>query len=119
MEGLHCRVGDSCDRRGLSLPVIEYNHKAGCSITGGFVYRGRALPLLDGVYFYADYCTAMIRSFRWREGKVSDQWEWRPVLDPGMRLSGIASFAEDGAGELYIVSLEGTIYELEPTDPRN
>jgi glucose/arabinose dehydrogenase len=119
MEGLHCRNGDSCDRRGLILPVVEYNHKAGCSITGGFVYRGRALPLLDGVYFYADYCTALIRSFRWHAGNMSDQWEWRPVLDPGMHLSGIASFAEDAAGELYIVSLEGTIYELVPTNPKN
>jgi glucose/arabinose dehydrogenase len=114
MEGLHCRSGDSCDRRGLTLPVVEYNHKAGCSITGGFVYRGRALPRLDGAYFYADYCTALIRSFVWRDGTVTQQWDWRPVLDPEMRLSGIASFAEDADGELYIVSLEGTIYQFVP-----
>jgi hypothetical protein len=122
MEGLHCRSGDRCDRRGLTLPVVEYNHKAGCSITGGFVYRGRALPLVDGAYFYADYCTALIRSFRWRDAEVpsvTNEWDWRPVLDPALRLSSIASFAEDEAGELYIISLEGTIYELVSTSPKN
>lgn len=114
MEGLHCRKGDSCDRTGLTLPVVEYNHKAGCSITGGYVYRGRALPLLDGIYFYADFCTAMVRSFRWRDGKVFDQWDWRPTLDPDSRLSGISTFAEDAEGELYLVSLEGAIYQFIP-----
>jgi glucose/arabinose dehydrogenase len=114
MEGFHCRAGDDCDRRGLTLPVAEYNHKSGCSITGGFVYRGKALSQLDGAYFYADYCTAMIRSLRWSPAGVRDAWQWRPTLDPGMRLAGISSFAEDADGELYVITLEGTIYELVP-----
>jgi glucose/arabinose dehydrogenase len=114
MEGLHCRSGRSCDRRGLALPVVEYNHKAGCSITGGFVYRGKALPLLDGAYFYADYCTALVRSFRWKSGSVTDAWDWRATLDPEQQLANISSFGEDADGEMYIVSLDGVVWALRP-----
>ncbi|MGZ3441063.1 MAG: PQQ-dependent sugar dehydrogenase [Polyangia bacterium] len=114
MEGLHCRSGRSCDRSGLTLPVIEYNHKAGCSITGGFVYRGKRLPALDGAYFYADYCTALVRSFRWRDGRVVDAWDWRATLDPEMKLASLSTFGEDADGELYLVSLDGVIWALVP-----
>jgi len=114
MEGLHCRSGRSCDRNGLTLPVVEYNHKAGCSITGGFVYRGKALPLLDGAYFYADYCTALVRSFRWRAGSVADAWDWRATIDPETQLANISSFGEDADGELYIVSLDGVVWKFVP-----
>jgi glucose/arabinose dehydrogenase len=114
MEGLHCRSGRSCDRTGLTLPVVEYNHKAGCSVTGGFVYRGKLLPLLDGAYFYADYCTALVRSFRWQGGRVVDAWDWRATLDPEQQLASISSFGEDADGELYIVSLDGVIWALRP-----
>ena len=117
MEGLHCRSGRSCDRRGLTLPVVEYNHKAGCSITGGFVYRGKSLPLLDGAYFYADYCTALVRSFRWKDGRVADAWDWRATLDPESQLANISSFGEDADGELYILSLDGVIWALRPRAP--
>ncbi|MDB4965513.1 MAG: hypothetical protein JWN44_1202 [Myxococcales bacterium] len=120
MEGLHCRSGDACERTGLTLPVVEYNHKAGCSITGGYVYRGKALPMLDGAYFYADFCTSLVRSFRWQGGggagggggKVVDHWDWRRVLDPESKLSQISTFGEDADGELYIVSLDGAIWRL-------
>jgi glucose/arabinose dehydrogenase len=114
MEGLHCRSGSSCDRNGLTLPVLEYNHKAGCSITGGFVYRGKKLPALDGAYFYADYCTAMVRSFRWQGGRVGDAWDWRATLDPETQLANISSFGEDADGELYLLSLDGVVWALAP-----
>ncbi len=113
-EGLHCRAGRSCDTRGQTPPVVEYNHTIGCSITGGFVYRGKKLPALDGVYFYADYCTALVRSFRFRDGRVTDAWDWRATLDPQMQLASIASFGEDADGELYIVSLDGVVWALVP-----
>ncbi|HEX8832116.1 MAG TPA: PQQ-dependent sugar dehydrogenase, partial [Longimicrobium sp.] len=56
MEGMHCYNTSGCVQQGLTLPVLEYSHDDGCSITGGFVYRGSAVPALRGHYFYADYC---------------------------------------------------------------
>ncbi len=114
MEGQHCLRGTSCDRSGKTMPVVEYDHGAGCSVTGGAVYRGKALPVLDGIYFYADYCTALVRGFRWRDGAVVDHWDWKPVLDPRSRLAQITSFGEDAAGELYLLSQGGTIYKIAP-----
>jgi glucose/arabinose dehydrogenase len=111
LEGAHCFSGN-CDQPGLSRPVVEYDHGAGCSITGGAVYRGKALPELDGIYFYADYCTALLRGFRWRDGKVVDHWDWKPALDPRSSLSQITSFGEDADGELYVLSQGGNIYKI-------
>ncbi|HZN55825.1 MAG TPA: PQQ-dependent sugar dehydrogenase [Candidatus Polarisedimenticolaceae bacterium] len=116
MEGAHCFRGGDCSREGLVLPAVEYGHDVGCSITGGYVYRGRALPKLRGAYFYADYCTAILRSFRWRGAgrEVADHWEWRDALDPKHRLSQISSFGEDEQGELYVLSLAGSVFALRP-----
>ncbi|HLU65814.1 MAG TPA: PQQ-dependent sugar dehydrogenase, partial [Kofleriaceae bacterium] len=113
MEGNHCFRRRSCDKSRFVAPAVEYDRKAGCSVTGGEVYRGRALPELDGVYFYADYCTAIVRSFRWAAGSVYQHWDWKPVLDPEFKLTTIASFGLDADGELYVVSLDGPIYRLE------
>ncbi len=115
VEGMgHCFTRRNCDQSKFVLPVVEYDRNRGCSITGGHVYRGKAIPELDGCYFYADYCTALIRSFRLKDGRAIDQWEWRPVLDPGSSLATLSSFGEDAAGELYLVSQGGTIYRFEP-----
>jgi len=112
-EGLHChRPSRNCDQTGLFPPQVEYTHKQGCSITGGTVYRGKALPELDGVYFYADYCTAWVRGFRWVGGMVTDHFSYKSGLDPDYHLSQVSAFGEDAAGELYVLSLEGTIYKL-------
>lgn len=111
MEASHCyRKGCKPDR--YLAPAIEYDHQTGCSVTGGEVYRGKAIPELDGVYFYADYCTALVRSFRWARGAVYQHWNWKPVLDPDFRLSTVASFGHDADGELYLVTLDGVIYKL-------
>jgi glucose/arabinose dehydrogenase len=116
VEGLHCYPDPGCDQRPFTPPVIEYDHDDGCSITSGVVYRGRALPALDGLYFYADYCSAMIRSLRWPgPGKpVTDVWDWRAALDPVERLTNLSSFGEDAAGELYLLSLDGDVYRFDP-----
>jgi glucose/arabinose dehydrogenase len=114
LEGTHCLHGEACDATGMTPPVVEYGHQEGCSVTGGLVYRGRALPALAGAYFFADYCTAFVRSFRWRDGRVTDLWSWRGVLDPESRLAKISSFGEDAAGEIYLLSLEGAVYKLVP-----
>lgn len=117
MEGLHCFRAKECDQRPFALPVVEYDHDDGCSITGGHVYRGKLLPKLDGLYFYADYCTAMVRSLRPQgsDGPVTDIWDWRAALDPENRLANLSSFGEDAAGELYLLSLDGDIHRFDPT----
>jgi glucose/arabinose dehydrogenase len=108
----HCLMRPSCDQKDFVLPAFEYSHQVGCSITGGFVYRGKALPELDGVYFYADYCTGVLRSFKWKDGAVSDHWDWKPLVDTDDQLASLASFGEDEAGELYLLSHDGVVYQF-------
>ncbi len=121
MEATHCFRGPTCDPRPFQAPVVEYDHGEGCSITGGYVYRGKRLPALVGRYFFADYCTAMIRSLTWNgpDRPATDVWDWRAALDPESRLARISSFGEDAAGELYLLSLDGDVYALVPSTPRS
>lgn len=116
MEGAHCFRAETCDASRFVPPVAEYGHDVGCSITGGFVYRGKALPALAGAYFYADYCTALLRSFRVGKGggRVVDHWDWKAALDPKSALAQISAFGEDASGEMYVISLRGTIWKLVP-----
>ncbi len=107
MEGRHCYASDSCDRSGLTLPVLEYGHDEGCSVTGGHVYRGEALPGLRGHYVYADFCAGWVRSFRHDDGQARDLREW-DLRDLGR----ITSFGTDSAGELYVLAAGGSIYRL-------
>lgn len=117
VEGFACFEAGSCDRTGLTAPVVDFSHDEGCSITGGFVYRGAAIPGLAGHYLFADYCSALLRSIRWDAGTVTAHWDWKPVLDPDSKLAKLVSFAEDPAGELYLVSLAGALYKIVPAPP--
>lgn len=108
----HCLFGEPCDKTGLTAPVLEYKSSEGCSITGGHVYRGRELPELDGHYFYADYCTALLRSFRYEGGRAAQARDWKAELDPKNRLSKLTAFGEDKDGELYLLSQDGPIYRF-------
>lgn len=114
VEGNHCYKHDDCDRTGFTAPVADYPHDLGCSVTGGVVYRGKALPQLAGRYFYADYCTGLLRSFVWHAGVIHDHWNWKDAIDPDGVLQQISSFGVDADGEVYIVELTGSIYELVP-----
>jgi glucose/arabinose dehydrogenase len=121
MEGSHCfdpetgKTKASCDRTGLTLPVVEYSHEQGCSITGGVTYRGKALAAqLAGRYFYADYCTGLLRSFLFKDGVVREHWDWKAGLDRKFVLQQISSFGVDADGELYKVTLIGGVFELVP-----
>ena len=89
-------------------PAVEYAHPDGCSVTGGYAYRGRALPELAGTIFYSDYCGGWLRSFRWKNGKVSDQTQWNVGS-----LGSVTSFGEDAERELYVIAYEGKIWKLE------
>lgn len=91
---------------GPHAPVLTYGHSDGCSITGGFVYRGERMAALRGHYFYSDYCGGWVRSFR-HDGGVTDERDWG-IGD----LGSIQSFGEDAAGELYLLSKNGHVYRL-------
>jgi len=114
MEGMHCYGRSTCDQTGLTLPVAEYGHADGCSITGGFVYRGSEIPEIQGQYFYGDYCTGIVRSFRIDSGKAIDARDWTPALrrQSGGAMEGLSSFGQDARGELYLCLLGGEIYKI-------
>ena len=112
MEGSECFRQDDCDRTGLALPVVEYDHGDGCSITGGFAYRGSALAELRGHYFYSDFCSGFVRSFRLAGGTAVERREW-PELEPG---GSVTSFGEDAGGELYLLTREGSVHRVAPGD---
>jgi glucose/arabinose dehydrogenase len=99
MEGFHPYKGGSTE--GLIPPAAEYEHASGnCSVTGGYVYRGGAIPSLEGIYLFGDYCTGQT----WVLRRFPDGWraaEWF-----GMRIS-ISSFGEDENGELYVLDYRG------------
>lgn len=112
MEAGECfEPAEGCDLEGLTLPVVQYGHGEGCSVTGGFVYRGDALPDLRGTYFYADLCGGFVRSFRLSGGTAVDERSW-PALAPAE--GQIVSFGEDARGELYVLVAGGTVYRIAP-----
>ncbi len=112
-EGLHCfSPSTGCDTNGITLPVIEVAHGDGgaCSITGGYVYRGEAIPELEGHYFYSDYCGGWLRSFAWNGSEVTEPTDW--TADVGL-VGGITSFGTDGFGELYVTAGD-SVYLIVP-----
>ncbi|MDH5615141.1 MAG: PQQ-dependent sugar dehydrogenase [Acidimicrobiia bacterium] len=110
MEGEHCfNPSSGCSGAGLVLPVFEYGHGEGCSVTGGYVYRGSAIPELAGHYFYGDFCSGWVRSFRYTGNGVANTWDWQADLGT---VASLTSFGTDGAGELYAVSGAGTVYRI-------
>jgi glucose/arabinose dehydrogenase len=110
MEGARCFHGTGCDQTGLTLPVLEYDHSHGCSITGGYVYRGSAIPAIQGHYFYSDFCQRWVRSFRYAAGMATEETSW-PALNTG---GTIVSFGEDAAGEMYILEAGGRVSRIVP-----
>jgi len=106
-EGRHCFSGD-CKVSGLIDPVDEYSHEHGCSITGGYVYRGTAIPSLQGMYLYGDYCSGVIWGFN---ADSSNPVKGKVLIKTGLHIS---SFGEDNNGELYVVDLGGNIFRIAP-----
>ncbi|MGH3127141.1 MAG: PQQ-dependent sugar dehydrogenase [Gaiellaceae bacterium] len=90
----------------LVFPVAEYDHGRGCSVTGGFVYRGAARRAERGRYVYGDYCSGIVWSFRIAGGEA------RSLRVEPFRVESLTSFGENAAGELFAVSGEGTIYRI-------
>jgi glucose/arabinose dehydrogenase len=108
MEGSDCfEPSTGCDRTGKVVPATEYTHTEGCSVTGGFVYRGEDIPALRGHYFYSDFCQGWIRSFRYADGAATDARSWEVE-----NVGNISSFGEDARGELYVTSHDGGVYKI-------
>ena len=113
-EGLHCfNPTVNCDPLGITTdPIHEYSHSQGCSITGGYVYRGCAIPDLDGTYFFGDYCEGTVWSFRYNGVTMTDFQDRTAELGL-VGVSSLVSFAEDNYGEIYLLYQSGSIYKLE------
>lgn len=109
MEGTHCFASNPCETAGLEMPIFEYSHEQGCSITGGYMYRGSAYPEMYGNYLVADYCQGTI----WRLfPEASGEWSSAVVFDSNYVIS---SFGEDAAGELYVLDHNGgSVYRITP-----
>jgi hypothetical protein len=109
LEGTHCYNRNECDQTGLELPIAiaEYPRAKGCSITGGYVYRGNEHPVLQGVYIFADFCTGVV----WATIPNPDSsWNTAEMFDADAMVS---SFGEDENGELYATDLyAGIIYRV-------
>ena len=111
VEGLYCYAIDPCDRDGLTAPAVGIDHSGtgACAITGGYVYRGSAIPNLVGSYVFSDYCAGTLWSFDAGAALANGSAEPTVVGDSGLAPS---SFGEDESGELYLVTLAGEIYRL-------
>lgn len=125
MEGIGCASASgcgagacTCNSPALTLPITDYN-QAGTSrqaVTGGYVYRGCAIPDLRGTYFFADFATAEIWSFHYTGAPVTVTERTAQLVPPAGAINWIASFGEDGAGEVYICDmLGGEIFKIVPT----
>ena len=113
MEGKHCfNPSTNCQDPNFVMPVLEYSHAGGaCSVTGGYRYRGARYPHMQGIYFYGDYCTGTI----WDATEQSDgSWSSLVLLSTRMAIS---SFGQDANGELYVVDLNGGVYQVTDSSP--
>ncbi len=131
MEASYCfEPKENCKRDGMVLPIIEYPNDAyhpafalgrknqlnveGCSVTGGYVYRGKKLKGFEGVYFFGDYCSGNIWSFKVKDGKANEfknRTEEINIAD-GEFTNYISSFGQDADGEIYIVDYNGAVYKI-------
>ncbi len=107
MEGKHCYNNLQCSTAGLVLPIWEYSHQEGQSITGGFVYRGAKLPELSGAYIYGDFVAGKIWALRY-DGQAAPKNSL--LSDTNLNIS---SFGVDKDGEIYFLAFDGKIYTLE------
>ena len=107
---------------GFTMPILTFSHAGACSISGGYVYRGCALPALHGTYFYSDFCGAFVRTFNFVGGAATNQQDRTADVDPpgADTITSVSSFGQDARGEIYIVergdcsSSNGVVYKFVP-----
>lgn len=106
MEGAQPYEGGS-NPPGAVLPLLELHHDDGsCAVTGGVVYRGDGIPALEGAYLFTDYCDGRLRAVRAADGRVVEERTFDAAADE------LVAFGTDAAGEVYVLSLDGTIYRV-------
>lgn len=108
-EASHCYANSSCEAPDLIDPVSEYSHDEGCSITGGYVYRGQLVQTLQGVYLFADFCSGRIWGLVRNE---QNGYQRNLLVDSGLMVS---SFAQDNNGEIYVIHYRGEIHQIVPS----
>jgi hypothetical protein len=110
LEGTHCfEPSTGCSSTGTMLPVVEYGRNQGCSVTGGYVYRGNEVTQFQGHYVYADFCTGVLRSFRYHKTAGVDSVRiWSELGSLGR----ITSFGVDETDRLYILTIDGKVLRL-------
>jgi hypothetical protein len=106
VEGTRCFHVQDCDLANYTAPAITYSHADGCSVTGGYVYRGSEIPELVGTYFYSDWCSQWIKSFKFVNGQVTEETDWSADLG---QIGQINSFGLGGDGEMYAVTHDGVV----------
>ncbi len=108
MEGNHSYNGGSPPSH-YHRPIYEYSHGSGnCSVTGGYVYRGKKIPNLWGAYVFGDFCVGRLRAFVLRNNAATNSRFLGPTVDS------LSSFGQDASGELYAMSLNGPLYRIDP-----
>ena len=104
MEGSHSFAGNNPE--GGVLPIAEYSHKDGCSVIGGYVYRGSAIDALQGTYLFTDYCQSGIRGLQMDKGTIIDRRTW------SLGTTSVFSFGQDNDGELYVLQEAGSVVKI-------
>ena len=107
MEATHCFAAEYCSSDGLVLPLVEYSHDLGCSVVGGYVYRGLAIEGPAGWYLFSDYCSGTL--FGIASDAAGSGLAPRALLETG---GSVTSFGEASDGELYLADIGGTVYRL-------
>jgi glucose/arabinose dehydrogenase len=110
LEGSRCHRRSSCSRKGLTMPVAEYTHGPGCSVVGGYVYRGTQSPALYGAYLFSDYCSKSIYAIPADKAKPGAELKPKRLLRKNDSL--FVSLGQDDEGELYIISAGGGVYHI-------
>ena len=108
LEGFHeYKVPENVDWSGITFPVVEYSHDEGCSITGGYVYRGVDSPSIDGTYFFSDFCSGKLWGLKKNK---NSKWIWTEFLETPFNVS---TFGLDERGEIYFADFgKGEIYRI-------
>ncbi len=125
--GWRCMEGNSCTGLGqctcfaatLTDPIQSYGHSQGCSITGGYVYRGCSMPDMHGIYFYSDFCSSTMWSLKYNGVSISEFTNRTAELNPPgpLAIAGVSGFGEDAYGEIYVCDHSGgEIFKIVPAD---